>query len=158
MIRKVIFAALFAASFRASALAALEPAAAPASSCLLIGNSIAVGLGRVEPGCVLAAQNGITSDQVLALAPPDTGFTRVIVSMGSNDWRTRAPLADNLIRLRKLYPQARFVWLAPRRGRNAEIVADFARHHHDDVIKLGDLPSRDSTHPLDYADVAARLP
>lgn len=131
---------------------------AQSATCLLTGDSIAVGLEKFKPGCTAAARNGATSDEVVAMAPADSGFTQVIVSMGTNDWRTRAPLAANLDALRARYPHARFAWIAPRKGRSETLVALFAASHHDALVRLADLPSRDSTHPSNYADLAGLLP
>ena len=145
----------------AGLVAATGPPSASAPTavrpCLLLGDSIAIGIARLRPACRLVAQKGITSDEVLAAAPADRSYRHVIVAMGSNDrWRT--PLPRNLAAVRTLYPKASFTWIAPRRGRSAQQVAAFASSHHDGLVELVDFSSRDTVHPLDYAAVAARLP
>ncbi len=127
-----------------------------AGLCLILGDSNAGGVARQVPQCEAVTRKNATSTAVLAMAPADRGYQRVIVSTGGPD-RKRHPLPENLASIRARYPQAKFTWLAPRRGFNALAVSDFAKAHNDGLIKLGDFPSRDSTHPDNYAAVAAQL-
>lgn len=141
----------------ATAPSAPAAAAATPGPCLVIGDSIAVKLGPLRPNCTVVARGGITSDEVLAMAPANTGFRTVIVSMGSNDaWAN--PVTGNLATLRKKYPSASFSWIAPRRDRHGLAVVAFAKQRGDRVVRLADFPSRDTMHPDNYTDVAKQLP
>ncbi len=127
-----------------------------AAACLLLGDSIALRAKPYLPDCQAVVKNGITSNDVVARAPADLPYGRVIVSMGTND-KHREPLLDNLATIRARYPNARFVWLAPRRGKAAIQTYEFATEHNDQVVQLREFASTDHIHPADMRDVVAHI-
>jgi len=82
--------------------------------CLILGDSIAVGVGQAKPGCTTVAQTGIGSGtflQTLFPAAPKTA-SHVIISLGVNDDPAAATLT-NLRRLRSTVAAGRVTWLLP---------------------------------------------
>lgn len=82
--------------------------------CLILGDSLAVGVGQVRPGCTVAAQVGITSGTFLQTLFPTVPkqAARVVISLGVNDDPGMATL-DNLRRLRRGLGAGRVTWLLP---------------------------------------------
>lgn len=80
--------------------------------CLILGDSLAVGIGQYRPECRVVAQTGITSGRyVQTLLAPQSGASAVI-SLGVNDapdMNTR----ENLRRVRLSVHAARVFWLLP---------------------------------------------
>jgi lysophospholipase L1-like esterase len=67
--------------------------------CIILGDSIAVGLGQARPDCDVFAVSGITSDRYVQTLLTSRQARTVIISLGVNDGEGAAT-ADNLLRLR----------------------------------------------------------
>lgn len=80
--------------------------------CLVLGDSIAVGVGIARPECTTHAKSGITSEAfVQTMLRPEDAQT-VIVSLGANDDGT-IRTADNLRELRRTVSARTVIWLLP---------------------------------------------
>lgn len=142
---RIIIAALLAL--------ALTPAAA-FGQCLVLGDSIAVGLSYFMPRCTALAKGGWNSWQYNRGFPGEFNARLVIISLGSNDHigvRTAAELA----RLRDRVWADRVVWIAPAGNLPASRVpiatvqghiAAIAAAHGDVVLPITGL-SPDRIHP-----------
>ena len=141
------------------ALAILWPSpplkAASVAPCLVLGDSIAVGIAPFKPTCVVAAKVGASSARILSGAPRKI-FGRVYISAGSND-PLNPKLVSNLQAIRRVYPQAEVTWLAPRNSFAAQKVYQVAVQNRDKVIYLSKFKSNDGIHPKDYGQVARKL-
>jgi len=115
--------------------------------CLVIGDSIAVGVGQQMPECRTEARKGINSQQFIATTETSERADRVVISLGAND-DAAARTLDNLIELRKSV-QARVVyWLIPASSQRARsAVRVVARRFGDRIIDTAPFAGQDGLHP-----------
>lgn len=129
--------------------------------CLIVGDSIAVGVGQARPECVTVAKVGITSKnwnkQFLdKLEPAKT----VVVSLGANDYRSSTEL--NVRKLRIKLDAYRVYWILPdEKTRPNEVAAikQVAKEFNDVIVPRPELQmSPDNVHPTTkgYKDLALR--
>jgi hypothetical protein len=111
--------------------------------CVVIGDSIAQGIGQVSE-CATHAKVGATSSYI-------TRFTQqgntTIISAGSNDPYS-AKLLENLHKIRKRI-SGRVVWILPYNRHAASQVRKAARKG-DVLVDLKRCPTRDRVHPTSY--------
>ena len=53
--------------------------------CLVLGDSIAVGVGQARPECAVVAVSGITSEHYVQMFPGDAQARTAVISLGVND-------------------------------------------------------------------------
>lgn len=116
-------------------------------SCLILGDSIAVGLASVIKGCAVIAKVGMSSAWILAHAYSGN-FDTVYISAGSNDPYNPA-LVENLKGIKNRFPFSRRVWIAPVNGRAKSAV--YSVSFGDKVVNF--TPGRDHVHPASYASL-----
>lgn len=119
--------------------------------CLIVGDSIAVGVSQVRKECVSIAQSGINSrdwnKQYLSKLQP----TRVlIISLGANDYSSLRT-EDNLRELRTRAQAERIFWLLPSstlKPKQVDIVKKIANEFGDVIINRPESNiSPDGVHP-----------
>jgi len=117
--------------------------------CLILGDSIAVGVGEARPECMTVAEVGITSNDFAFSYRGPPGAARVIVSLGSND---KTDSSDALWYLRE-HINGRVIWILPARRYQQAPVKKLAAHFGDKVVTV---PSvwRDGVHPANYRRLA----
>jgi lysophospholipase L1-like esterase len=114
-------------------------------SCLIAGDSIAVGIAQHRPECAMNATVGITSrafNSHVGAIDADT----VVISLGSND--SADPSAE-LSRLRAKVRARRVIWIVPA-YRNSDAIRRLARSHQDSILEIPSLTS-DHIHPTPSA-------
>lgn len=128
-----------------AALAAMMSATNASASCLVIGDSLAVGVGRQMPECRTVARSGISSQAYLARPLEQYREDFIVVSLGVND----GPHANEhaLRVLRSRLTASRVIWLAPNRHSIHVSVAQIAHSYGDPVLSLT-KPSRLSSDRL----------
>jgi hypothetical protein len=131
------------------ALACLATGPARAQ-CLVIGDSIAVGLAEQFSQCRSWARNGLTSAAIVRLAASAPSAPWVAISAGSNDAANGA-LSSNLDAIRNRIRAIRVVWIVPRNRRAAAAVRRVAGTYGDAVVSFA---SRDGVHPVSYPALA----
>ena len=115
--------------------------------CLIVGDSIAKGLGQVRTECVTLAQSGINSQDwnnvyIRKVKPAQT----TIISLGSNDYRLLNTQIE-LVALRHSVKSERVFWIVPaNQSQKQEIVRKIARSYGDTFITIPEL-SPDGVHP-----------
>ncbi len=115
--------------------------------CLVIGDSIAVGVGRHLPECHTEARVGISSHQLITQFGSAKAADRVVISLGANDG-TAARTFDNLTRLRKSVHARVVYWLIPAASQHARsAVRQVAARHGDRVIDTAPFAGPDGLHP-----------
>lgn len=115
--------------------------------CLVIGDSIAVGVGQYLPECHTEARVGITSRQFIhtLLSPREAG--RVVISLGVND-DPAASTARNLRMVRENERGATVYWLLPANHEYARVAIRLvAAEFGDRVIDTAPQVGRDGLHP-----------
>lgn len=119
--------------------------------CLIVGDSIAVGVSQIRTECVSIAKSGINSSDwnrqhLHKLQPTKT----LIISLGANDY-TALKTEDNLRTLRKRAEADRIFWLLPSstlKPKQVEIVKKIANEFGDVIINRPESNiSPDGVHP-----------
>ena len=116
--------------------------------CLILGDSIAVGIAQHRPECESYAKVGITSHNWnLTYNKIDTGAKTVVISLGSNDWNADQTLKE-ITKLRNRIPEGSQVfWILPANNHNMqEAVYNIASDFRDGVLGIQNL-SKDKVHP-----------
>lgn len=115
--------------------------------CLILGDSIAVGIAKHRPDCVVHAQVGINSrDWNNKFIGKNLDSNTVIISLGSNDHGNIKTL-NELVELRENLKSKKVFWILPANNANTrEVVRSVATKFQDTTI---DIPyiSKDNVHP-----------
>lgn len=138
----------------ATAICCLIMSHAGAMACVVIGDSIALGTGRVMTECTTKAQGGLTSAQILDRMQQEQG--PAVVSAGTNDRRqelTREQTEQNLRAIRAKITGP-VIWILPVNGKRPFVEAVAAT--------LGDrtvsfVPRPHNVHPQSYEQLADDL-
>lgn len=115
--------------------------------CLILGDSIAVGVQQYKPNCALYAKVGINSKQwnknfTMLELNADT----VVISLGTNDYQG-IDTERELNKLRSRVKAKKVYWIVPAiKPEIQEIVREIAIKHEDWFVRIPNL-SRDGIHP-----------
>ena len=125
--------------------------------CLILGDSIAVGIGTYRPDCITIAKVGITSPNWLVSYQNHPSFNRpfkvVAISLGSNDYRNTT--AESLYDIRSKVKADMVVWIMPSvslKPVQRAIIREIANEFHDKILEIPKL-SPDGIHPTGQAYV-----
>ena len=123
--------------------------------CLILGDSIGLGVAKVRPDCAVYATKGVTSAaftvNYLSAAPgkklaPRAAGT-VIISLGAND-RDPASASDSLVLLRTQVAAPTVLWLmAAGKPAMRDAVRHVAERFGDRVIDIKPMAGPDGLHP-----------
>ncbi len=125
--------------------------------CLILGDSLAVGVGHARPECVVVAEVGINSARYLQTLHGARHARTVVISLGVND-SLDIETEQNLRRLRHGVSAAAVYWLLPGVHPVArDAVRDIAKEFGDKVIDVAPLTGADHVHPdrTGYAKLAS---
>ena len=120
--------------------------------CLILGDSLAVGVGQVRTECVTHAKSGINSydyvNRHILHTKGNTQAKTVIISLGSND-TIKIKTFEELDSLRQLVNADRVYWIVPNIKENKRrAVLAVADKHKDFVIDARQHDtSPDQVHP-----------
>jgi hypothetical protein len=123
--------------------------------CLILGDSIAVGVGQNLPQCQTIAKVGRSSSQVLA-SVKEVSKDLVVISVGSNDPRN-PELLRNVRALRAKINAKYVVWLLPYDRSASGAVRQVASSNRDYLIDLHNFSTKDGVHPANYKAVAKEI-
>jgi lysophospholipase L1-like esterase len=130
--------------------------------CLIMGDSLAVGVGQIRKECITYAKSGINSydyvnRHVLYTKDYHKEARTVIISLGSNDTKN-INTAEELDALRQLVKADRVYWILPNiKETKRRAVYDVAKQYNDFIIDArGFDRSPDTVHPTykGYKDIA----
>lgn len=119
--------------------------------CLVLGDSIGVGISQVRKECQAYVQSGINSENYVNKYGPVNIFNRhTIISLGTNDTKN-APTFNSLLKLRMGVRSKCVTWILPNKDikpEQHELVKQVAEIYRDSVIipKKSYL-SKDKIHP-----------
>lgn len=113
--------------------------------CLILGDSIAVGVAQYRPECRVEARVGVSAAAFVATV---TSANTVIISLGSNDG---ADPTAALIRLRDRIDARRVIWIVPA-IRWADHVRRVADLYGDTTLIV--MAGPDGVHPSSYRALA----
>ena len=125
--------------------------------CLILGDSLAVGVGQARPECAVAAEVGINTSRYLQVWRNPSQARTVVISLGVND-SPDIETEANLRQLRHGVLAETVYWLLPGIHPLARTaVYDIAREFHDRVIDVAPLTGADHVHPdrTGYAKLAS---
>ena len=120
--------------------------------CLIIGDSLAVGVGQIRKECVTHAVSGINSydyvNRFVMHTKGDTHAKTTIISLGSND-PANLDTYEELDALRQLVTTERVYWILPNiKESKRKAVWMVAKKHGDMVIDARNHSrSPDHVHP-----------
>jgi len=120
--------------------------------CLILGDSLAVGVGQVRKECVTYAVSGINSynyvNRHVLNTKGNTSAKTVIISLGSNDTKN-IDTYEELIALRQLVDADRVYWILPNiKETKRKAVWMVARHFGDHILDARAVDrSPDTVHP-----------
>ena len=115
--------------------------------CLIVGDSIAKGIGQVRTECVTLAQSGINSRDwnniyIKKVKPART----TIISLGSNDYKSLNTEVE-LIALRTHVAADQVFWIVPAvKSDKQDLVKKIAKQFGDTFISIPEL-APDRVHP-----------
>jgi len=106
--------------------------------CLILGDSLAVGVGQVRTECVTYAKSGINSynyvNRHILHTNGNTQAKTIIISLGSNDLKNIKTF-EELDTLRQLVKADRVYWIVPAiKDDKRQAVYQVAEKHKDTVI------------------------
>jgi lysophospholipase L1-like esterase len=120
--------------------------------CLILGDSLAVGVGQVRTECATYAKSGINSYDYVNRHILNTGGNNqaksIIISLGSNDLKNINTF-EELDTLRRLIKADRVYWIVPAiKESKRQAVRQVAEKHKDFVIDARQHSlSADGVHP-----------
>jgi len=131
--------------------------------CLILGDSLAVGVGHIRKECVTYAKSGINSydyvNRHVLHTKGNTQANTVIISLGSNDTKNINTF-EELDTLRQLVKADRVYWILPNiKETKRRDVYHVAKKYNDWVIDArGSDRSPDAVHPTykGYKDIAEK--
>jgi lysophospholipase L1-like esterase len=120
--------------------------------CLVLGDSLAVGVGQIRKECVTYAKSGINSydyvNRHLLYTQGNTKASTIIISLGSND-TAKINTFEELDSLRQLVTANRVYWIVPNiKEDKRRAVLAIAEKYKDFVIDARQHnTSPDQVHP-----------
>ena len=120
--------------------------------CLILGDSLAVGVGQIRKECVTYAKSGINSydyvNRHIFYTKGDTQAKIIIISLGSNDTQNINTF-EELNTLRQLVKADRVYWILPNiKETKRTAVWEVARKYNDFIIDARGVDrSPDAVHP-----------
>jgi lysophospholipase L1-like esterase len=126
--------------------------------CLIVGDSIGVGVAHERPECVAYVKGGINSKQWLDKNIQNTPLiaSHVIISLGSNDHQY-IKTEEELRTIRKLTQADRVYWVLPSNKFpvQREAIWKIANEYHDTILKTERMQP-DNVHPswAGYKEIA----
>ena len=135
-------------------------------SCMILGDSIAVGTATFSPNCSVSAKTGISSKGwVSTYIERSFGYTDrewsndvIIISLGSNDSRW-IDSEEKLRQVRVATRAQRVYWILPANKPDIqEIIKKIASEYGDEVLPIPKL-SADGVHPTTqgYKELAEQI-
>ncbi len=116
-------------------------------SCLILGDSIAVGISKYKQECSLHAKIGITSKQYInKFGIHEISSKTVAISLGSNDFYEDE---DDLRKIRNSIHAEHVYWILPY-SRNHKSVKTISKEFSDVVLEIP-IISKDKVHPTNNA-------
>lgn len=115
--------------------------------CLVLGDSLAVGVGQARPNCETVARVGVTSATYVKTMFHPSAARSVVISLGVNDDPT-VPTLDNLRRMRRDVRSSDVVWLLPGLKEDVrQVIRTVARENGDRTVDTRSLVGPDHLHP-----------
>lgn len=122
--------------------------------CLVLGDSIAVGIGSVS-SCQTIAKVGINSKNFVVSHKHIPHANTTVISLGSNDGN--ADFSKYMQQLRSKIT-GHVIWiLSANNDKARKIALNIARQNGDSVVYLSSFATADGVHPKSYSSVAKKV-
>jgi len=119
--------------------------------CLILGDSIAVGVAQHRPECEVHAKVGINSrNYVDRNITKDFAANTVVISLGSNDPKNMKTLTE-LFALREVIYAKKVYWIVPAANATAQEAVKIVADKFEDKILIIPTVSKDKVHPTSKA-------
>lgn len=119
--------------------------------CLVLGDSIAVGIGQVSPACNTIAKVGINSKNFAVHYKHIPSANATVISLGSNDGNS--DFTKYLITLREKI-NGSVIWVLPA-TKQRNIVIKIAAKYNDRTVQITN--TADGVHPKSYQQLARKI-
>jgi lysophospholipase L1-like esterase len=120
--------------------------------CLIIGDSIAVGIGQARSQCVTLARSGITSEAWYKGYFYNPYFRDpyrvVVISLGTNDMRGMT--SEMLFNIRQKITAPMVIWILPSstlKPVQVSVIKEIANEFKDKTLSIYDHIGSDGIHP-----------
>ena len=127
--------------------------------CLVLGDSIALGVGQTLPECRTEARVGVTSRQFVHHLSSPLHANNVVISLGVNDGNSPTTV-PNLRRLRESVHSRTVFWLLPaHREHTRAAIRTVAAQFGDRLIDCSPQTGPDGLHPtgIGYRTLGAQI-
>ena len=131
--------------------------------CLILGDSIGVGISNVKTECAAYVKSGIDStNYIKAYNDVNKKTKSVIISLGTND-SDGVDTYYSLLKLRKSVDAEKVVWILPSKTvkpKQNSIVKKIANEFKDSMLEITDKDlSKDRIHPTGtgYKNISSKL-
>ena len=115
--------------------------------CLILGDSLAVGIASYRHECEVHAKVGINSTDFNRRYCKNYSAGITVISLGSNDVSNLKPTKANLMRLRDNIASRHVFWVLPRNSDAVRaVVKEIANQHGDTTIDARQVKG-DTLHP-----------
>ena len=124
--------------------------------CLILGDSIAVGIAQHRPECQVIAKVGINSKNwVNKNITKDLSADNVIISLGSNDYKNINTLKE-LFTIRQVVTARNVYWIVPAINNEVREMVDIVADKFEDKVIHINKVSKDGVHPtaIEYKRLA----
>ncbi len=133
--------------------------------CLVLGDSIAVGISQAMPKCMSLARSGITSEKWYrgySYNPYfEDAYRVVVISLGTNDMRGMT--AEMLFNIRQKVKANMVIWILPNvalKPVQVSVIRELANEFKDKVLSIHDHISPDGIHPpnlTEYRKISEKI-
>lgn len=119
--------------------------------CMILGDSIGVGISQHRPECVAYVKTGINSRKWIDYnITKDLASDTIIISLGSND-SDRIHTFKELMTLREVIDAKRVYWILPANKENVrDNIKIIAKNYKDITLDIPEV-SKDKVHPTTKA-------
>ena len=115
--------------------------------CLILGDSIAVGIHQYANHCKRKAEVGINSEKfVRKYIKHDLSADTVVISLGTND-SPNMDTYESLSKLRKKIVAKKVYWIMPVKFSTARDHVEIVAAENDDIVVRIPYVSKDGIHP-----------
>jgi lysophospholipase L1-like esterase len=115
--------------------------------CMILGDSIGVGISQRRPECVAYVKTGINTQKWIDYnITKDLASDTIIISLGSND-SDRIHTFKELMTLREVIEAKRVFWILPANKENVrDNIKIIAKNYNDITLDIPEV-SKDKVHP-----------
>lgn len=120
--------------------------------CLILGDSIAVGVGQARPECATLARPGITSEAWYKRYESHpyllNSYKVVVISLGTNDMRGMT--SEMLFDIRQKITASMVIWILPNvvlRPVQVAVIRELANEFRDQILNIHKHIGPDGIHP-----------